>query len=146
MHLYNHLRLYYQEVLNFLLFLKQLYELQKENGKSPKYGRYEADKLGTVIESILVNGKKVKTVLDNTILKVYLPNTLKTDKSITFKIKFKTYFDEGEVRRRMKVYDAWGNRHYNGVHWYPRISVYDAKFGWTTDQHLGREFYGNLPQ
>jgi len=30
------------------------------------------------------------------------------------------------------------------VHWYPRISVYDRKFGWTTDQHLGREFYGNF--
>lgn len=119
-------------------------ELHKENGKSPKYGKYEAEKLGTVIESILVNGKKARTVLDNTILKVFLPNTLKTDESITFKIKFKTYFDEGEVRRRMKVYDAWGNRHYNGVHWYPRISVYDAKFGWTTDQHLGREFYGNF--
>ncbi|MDP7430315.1 MAG: hypothetical protein QGG97_02070, partial [Flavobacteriales bacterium] len=46
-------------------------ELQKENGKSPKYGNYESEKLGTVIESIFVNGEKVKTVLDNTILKVY---------------------------------------------------------------------------
>ena len=119
-------------------------ELQKENGKSPKYGNYESEKLGTVIESIFVNGEKVKTVLDNTILKVYLPNTLKSKGTTTFKIKFKTYFDQGEVRRRMKVYDAWGNKHYNGVHWYPRISVYDAKFGWTTDQHLGREFYGNF--
>jgi len=119
-------------------------ELQKENGKSPKYGNYESEKLGTVIESIFVNGEKVKTVLDNTILKVYLPNTLKSKETTTFKIKFKTYFDQGEVRRRMKVYDAWGNKHYNGVHWYPRISVYDAKFGWTTDQHLGREFYGNF--
>ena len=119
-------------------------ELQKENGKSPKYGNYESEKLGTVIESIFVNGEKVKTVLDNTILKVYLPNTLKSKETTTFKIKFKTYFDQGEVRRRMKVYDAWENKHYNGVHWYPRISVYDAKFGWTTDQHLGREFYGNF--
>ena len=44
----------------------------------------------------------------------------------------------------MKVFNAWGNKHYNGVHWYPRICVYDAKFGWTTDQHLGKEFYGNF--
>ena len=65
-------------------------ELQSKNGKKPKYGKYEAEKLGTVIESILVNGKKVRTVLDNTILKVFLPNTLKKDESITFKIKFKT--------------------------------------------------------
>jgi aminopeptidase N len=119
-------------------------ELHKKNGNSPKYGEYEKQKLGTVIEEILVNGEKAKTILDNTILKVYLPTLLNSKETVTFKIKFKTYFDEGEVRRRMKVYDAWGNRHYNGVHWYPRISVYDAKFGWTTDQHLGREFYGDF--
>lgn len=33
--------------------------------------------------------------------------------------------------------------HYDGVHWYPRICVYDRKFGWDTDQHLGKEFYGD---
>ena len=49
-------------------------------------------------------------------------------KSITFEIKFKTHFDAGDVRRRMTVFDAWGNKHHNGVHWYPRICVYDAKF------------------
>ena len=119
-------------------------ELQKENGKSPKYGKYELQKLGTVIHEILINGQKVKTALDNTILKVYLPDTLKSSEKITFDIKFKTYFDSGEVRRRMKIFDSFGNKHFNGVHWYPRISVYDAKFGWTTDQHLGKEFYGNF--
>jgi hypothetical protein len=30
------------------------------------------------------------------------------------------------------------------VHWYPRICVYDRKFGWDTDQHLGKEFYGDF--
>ena len=82
--------------------------------------------------------------LDNTILKVFLIEPLKPNEKITFEIKFKTYFDNEEVRRRMKSYDAWGYRHYNGVHWYPRISVYDSKFGWTTDQHLGKEFYGDF--
>ena len=118
--------------------------LQKENGKNPKYGKYESKKLGTTIEDITINGKKVKTELDNTILKVYLAESLYPDSNITLDIKFKTYFDSGEVRRRMATYNAWGQKHYNGVHWYPRISVYDAKFGWTTDQHLGREFYGNF--
>ena len=59
-------------------------------------------------------------------------------------MNFKTYFEDGEVRRRMKVFDSWGFRHYNGVHWYPRICVYDSKFGWTKDQHLGKEFYGDF--
>ena len=42
------------------------------------------------------------------------------------------------------IFDSWGFRHYNGVHWYPRICVYDSKFGWTKDQHLGKEFYGDF--
>ena len=119
-------------------------ELHDQNGKNPKYGEYESQKLGTIIDLITVDGQEVTTELDNTILKVYLPNTLKTNKNITFDIKFKTYFDQGDVRRRMTVFNAWGYKHYNGVHWYPRICVYDAKFGWTKDQHLGKEFYGNF--
>ena len=71
--------------------------LQNENGNSPRYGKYETEKLGTVIEDIFVNGQKARMVLDNTILKVYLPNTLNTKGTVTFKIKFKTYFDQGEV-------------------------------------------------
>ncbi len=121
-----------------------LEELQFQNGKNPKYGEYESQKLGTVINDITVNGLNVKTELDNTILKVYLPNTLNTNSSITFDIEFKTYFDSGDLRRRMAIFNSWGFKHYNGVHWYPRICVYDAKFGWTKDQHLGKEFYGNF--
>ncbi|MBT6650253.1 MAG: M1 family peptidase, partial [Flavobacteriales bacterium] len=49
-----------------------LEELQFQNGKNPKYGEYESQKLGTVINDITVNGLNVKTELDNTILKVYL--------------------------------------------------------------------------
>ena len=46
--------------------------------------------------------------------------------------------------RRMKLFNAWGSKHYDGVHWYPRIAVYDRKFGWDTQQHLGMEFYGDF--
>jgi aminopeptidase N len=46
----------------------------------------------------------------------------------------------------MKVFNASGYKHYDGVHWYPRISVYDHKFGWDTQQHLGKEFYGDFGQ
>jgi aminopeptidase N len=120
-------------------------ELQSQNGKNPKYGEYESQKLGTSIDKMTVNGINVKTELDNTILKVYLPTTLKTDMSITFDIEFKTHFDNGgNTRRRMDLFNSWGYKHYNGVHWYPRICVYDAKFGWTKDQHLGKEFYGDF--
>ena len=119
-------------------------ELNNQNNKEPQYGRYEKKGLGTVVKNLKVDGKLVETELDNTILKVYLNKPLKSGQSITFSMDFKTYFDTGSLRRRMKTFNAFGNKHYDGVAWYPRIAVYDAKFGWTTDQHLGKEFYGDF--
>ncbi|MFH1320789.1 MAG: M1 family metallopeptidase, partial [Bacteroidota bacterium] len=118
--------------------------LQKNNNRNPIYGKYEKQKLGTVVEKISIDKKEIKSELDNTILKAFLSQPLKSGESITFYIKFKTYFDIGGVRRRMKTFNSFGYKHYNGVHWYPRIAVYDRKFGWTTDQHLGHEFYGDF--
>lgn len=121
------------------------HDLHKNNDFPIKYGKYESEKLGTVISKLTVNGSEVKTELDNTILKVYLPTPLLPNSSVVFSIDFKTYFDAGgSVRRRMKMFNAYGYKHYDGVHWYPRISVYDRKFGWDTNQHLTREFYGDF--
>jgi hypothetical protein len=44
----------------------------------------------------------------------------------------------------MKIVNSFGTKLYNGNHFYPRISVYDRKFGWDTNQHLNREFYGDF--
>ena len=119
-------------------------ELQKQNKVKPKYGKYESQGKGTEIISLKVNGEHTQTELDNTILKVYLNEPILSGESIQFEINFKTYFGSGNVRRRMKKFNSSGYKHFDGVHWYPRISVYDKKFGWTTDQHLGREFYGDF--
>ena len=118
-------------------------DLQEENGADVKYGRYESQGLGTKVEQMRSEGVDLKTELDNTILKVYLANPLPPNASMTFDVRFKTYFDNGNTRRRMKLFMTSGFKHYDGVHWYPRIAVYDRRFGWETDQHLGREFYGD---
>lgn len=121
-------------------------KLQKSNNYEAGYGKYESQKKGTEVLKIQVNGTDLKTELDNTILKVFLPQPLKSGASITFDIEFKTYFDaSSEVRRRMKIFNSGSmdTKHYDGVLWYPRITVYDRKFGWCKDQHLGREFYGD---
>jgi aminopeptidase N len=119
-------------------------ELHEQNNGDPYYGRYERKKLGTVVKNLTIDGKSVETELDNTILKVFLNEPLKSGESITIEMDFNTYFDNGSLRRRMKTFNAFGNSHYDGVLWYPRIAVYDHKFGWTTDQHLGKEFYGDF--
>lgn len=120
-----------------------LADLYKNNGKKLKFGKYEQQGLGCNVSAITLNGSELKTEQDNTILKVYLPTPLKANESITLKINFKTYFDDGTIRNRMKLFNAWGFKHYDVVHWYPRISVYDRKFGWDTDQHMDHEFYGD---
>jgi Peptidase family M1 domain len=108
-----------------------------------RMGKYEALGLGTVVNNMTANGKVCKVELDNTIMKVYLPEVLHAGESITFKMSFATYFDRGGFRRRMALNNSFGAKHFNGVHWYPRISVYDQKKGWDVDQHLNKELYGD---
>jgi len=127
-------------------------DLNLVNKVKPRYGRYESEGHGTDVEKILItkiNGFPVnkETILtqDFSVLKVALPEPLQPGGNITFQIPFKTYFDNGgTLRRRMKEFNSSGFTHYDGVHWYPRICVYDRKFGWDTDQHLGKEFYGDF--
>lgn len=121
-----------------------LEDLYKHNNLKVKFGKYGSQGLGTVVSSIKLDGNELKTELDNTILKVFLPKPLRHGESITFNISFKTYFDTGTIRNRMKTFNAFGYKHYDVVHWYPRISVYDRKQGWDTDQHMDHEFYGDF--
>lgn len=121
-----------------------LHELELSNKVKPRLGDYERQGLGCVVEDLEVDGKNVEKELDNTILKVYLPEPLMPGGKTTFTMTFTTYWDKGATRRRMKMYDAWGYTHYNGVQWFPKICVYDRKFGWDTYQHLNKEFYGDF--
>ena len=118
--------------------------LHKNNKVKSQFGLYESYGLGTLIEDLNIENRKSDYKIDNTILHATLDKPILPGENRTFSIVFKTFFDMGSMRRRMDIFDSCGNTHFNGVHWYPRISVYDRKFGWTTDQHLGREFYGDF--
>ncbi len=118
--------------------------LEKNNDAHVTYGKYEKKKLGTLIDEIKnKDSVSLHTQLDNTILKVFLDEPMAPNSSKIFQIKFRTFYDGGSTRRRMKKYKAWSANHYNGCQWYPKICVYDRKAGWNTDQHLNREFYGD---
>ncbi|MDP6908432.1 MAG: hypothetical protein QF371_02950, partial [Flavobacteriales bacterium] len=116
----------------------------KANGVKHRFGKYEKEKKGTEIISLKVENQELKGELDNTILRIELNEPILPSSKTEFKIEFQTYFDSGSMGRRFKKFPSGEFTHYNGVHWYPRISVYDRKFGWTTDQHLGHEFYGDF--
>ncbi len=118
--------------------------LQDNNDAHVGYGKYENQKLGTLIDEIQTQDSvTLQTQLDNTIIKVFLDKPIAPNAAKVFQIKFRTFYDAGSTRRRMKKYKAWSSKHYNGCQWYPKICVYDRKSGWNTDQHLNREFYGD---
>lgn len=126
-------------------FVKGSYleHLELENKVKTMMGPNESEGRGIAVKDITADGHDVKTVLDNTILKVYLPAPLYPGGRTAFKMSFDTWYDVGATRRRMKMYPAWGFMHYNGCQWFPKISVYDRMHGWDTYQHLNREFYGD---
>lgn len=120
------------------------HNLNINNNVKVNFGKNEAQGLGTVVEDLRVNGEPVKTELDNTILKAYLNTPLKPGEAIVITCQFKSYFDTGSMRRRMKMYESFGMKHYDGVQWYPALAVYDRKFGWETEQDLDKEYYGDF--
>lgn len=121
-----------------------LHALEKKVKFKPRLGSYEKQGLGMEIDNVSVNDRTAFIELDNTIMKVQLDEPLQPGEKLKLDIKFRTYWDNGATRRRMKMYPAWGFMHYNGVQWYPKVCVYDAKFGWDTYQHLNKEFYGEF--
>ncbi|MBS1771620.1 MAG: M1 family metallopeptidase [Bacteroidetes bacterium] len=120
-----------------------LHSLEEAENQKARMGKYEKQGLGIVLEDVKADNVAATLELDNTILKVNLPKPLYPGAKVTFKMNFKTYYDNGSTRRRMQMWDAWGYKHYNGVQWFPKICVYDRKFGWDTQQHLNKEFYGD---
>ncbi|MFN8310852.1 MAG: M1 family aminopeptidase [Chitinophagales bacterium] len=135
---------YFHQYQNAFTPGSYLHDLQIANDEKPHYGKYESQGLGIQITELKDGeGHSLQTFSDNTILKVRLEKPLLPKRSCIFEMKFKTYYDNGSVRRRMKKYRTSQGPHYNGCQWYPKICVYDRKSGWNTDQHLNREFYGD---
>ena len=141
-------RVYFHLYQNAFTPNSYAHELRKAGKLKTVFGEHEAKGAGTRINGFKINGQVATDwTIDNTILIVELQKPLLPNEQLVFDIDFITYWDKddgGNMRRRMKSFEHSGVTHFDGVHWYPRISVYDRKFGWTTDQHLGKEFYGDF--
>lgn len=107
------------------------------------YGREapEGAKRGTEVTSMTVDGQELVRETDNTVMRVQLHKPIPPGGSTVFNYTFTTYWGG---MGRMKLFKAWGHKHFDATQWYPRIGVYDRKFGWDTQQHLGHEFYGDF--
>lgn len=137
-------RIYFRLIQN--AFQPESYKAKMEKSGKLKnsFGKYESQGLGTTVENLKINGQNKKFIIDNTILYIDLQTPLLPNEILTIEMDFQTYFDAGSMRRRMKRFDHNNFKHFDGVHWYPRLAVYDRKFKWTTDQHIGKEFYGDF--
>jgi aminopeptidase N len=134
-------------------FVKGSYyeKLQRANKEPIVYTPYEKNGKGTEVQSVKHNGAPAEFQVDNTIMRVNLREPLLPGASCRFEMNFTTYFGWGSQRRRMKVFPVKERqpdgtlktvKHFDVVHWYPRVCVYDRNFRHATDQHLSREFYG----
>ena len=108
---------------------------------------------GTEIRSFKQKGSDVTYSIDNTLLKATPVSFLPPGTSTEFSYEFITYFNDEDLEAvRMKYFNSKGTKngkpfnftHFDAVHFYPRISVYDRCFGWDVNQHLGHEFYGDF--
>lgn len=115
--------------------------LNEVNDVQVKFGPLEALGKGTEVSDVSIQGIECKTELYNTILKVSCNTAILPGETITLTMKFKTWFDTGSMRRRMKTFSQFDQKHFDGVHWFPSVCVYDAWFGWHTDQDLDKEYY-----
>ncbi len=134
---------YFHMYQNAFIKGSYLHELEAMNKVKTHLGKNEAAGLGITADNIQVDGIAARTELDNTIMKLYLPHPLYPGRKTVITMGFNTYWDKGDTRRRMKMWDAWGFMHYNGCQWFPKISVYDRMHGWDNYQHLNKEFYGD---
>ena len=118
-------------------YMEQLGGNNRARGSADKQDKAR----GTDVLSMSVDGRAVQPEVDNTIMKVPLPKPLPPGGKTGFHYTFITHWGG---MGRMKLFNAWGFKHFDGTQWYPRLSAYDRKFGWDTQQHLGSEFYGDF--
>jgi hypothetical protein len=99
---------------------------------------------GTRIRFVAEDGIPLRLEQDNTVLKVWLKQAAATERTHHLPHRLHHPLDHGCVPAHEALQAAGDGKHYDGVHWYPRIAVYDERFGWDTQQHLGSEFYGDF--
>jgi len=88
------------------------------------------------IEHIIRGEDSLQHIIDGTIMAINLGQTLSSGDSITFKIEYLLKIPEFSSRL------GYHSHHYEMVHWYPKVCVFD-EYGWHRDQyHAIGEFYG----
>ena len=90
------------------------------------------------VNSLKMNGKKVKYKTVGTILEVDLPRSIKPGESVTFDMEFEA---QVPIQIRRSGRNSAEGIDYSMTQWYPKMSEYDYE-GWHANPYVGREFHG----
>lgn len=88
-----------------------------------------------------VSGKDLPYIVNNTMMRVDLPQPLKPGEKMAFSIEWTYNINDGMVFRERTMYEYFpedGNYSYVIAQWFPRMCVYDDVNGWQNKQFLGQ--------
>lgn len=87
-----------------------------------------------------INGKPLKFAINQTMMRIHLPQPLKTGEKFSFKIEWWYHINNYLKERGRSGYEAFedGNRLYVIAQFFPRMAVYNDVEGWQNMQFWGR--------
>ncbi|MBB3841272.1 hypothetical protein FHS57_005294 [Runella defluvii] len=83
-------------------------------------------------------GKPLAYTINNTMMRVELPASIKTGQSYAFSVDWNYFINEYYGRAGYEFFPKDGNSNYFIAHWFPRMCVYDDVNGWQHKQFLGQ--------
>lgn len=83
-------------------------------------------------------GKDMQYIVNNTMMRINLPNALKTGEKVAFSIKWKNYITDRSKfllsREGYEYFPEDDNKVFLLGHWFPRMAVYNDTEGWQNKQ------------
>ena len=104
----------------------------------------ELDKFGHKIEAVTdENGAPLKYTINKTMMRVDLPQPLKSGEKVSFRVKWHYYLVDringvSGGRGGYEFFEDNGNYLYTIAQWYPRLCAYTDYEGWQNKQFTGR--------
>ena len=104
----------------------------------------ELEKYGHKIQEVTgANGKDLPYVINNTMMRVNLPEPIKPGDSFSFRVKWHYYLIDrinatGLARGGYEYFEKDDNYLYTITQWFPRLCVFNDASGWQNKQFTGR--------
>ena len=115
-------------------------QLQNLTSVRERSNTQATDKYGYTITAV-TDGKSrspLKYTINQTMMRIELPQPLKTGGSYSFNVDWNYFITEYYGRSGMEFFEKDGNYNYFIAHWFPRLCSYNDVNGWQNKQFLGQ--------